>query len=134
MNKDLDELEEEIALLRGKKSGHRRTDPQTYSESVRGVETRFKCSVCTCELESKGLFDAHKKIHATEPSKCNICDKVFQENSDLNIHLKNAHEEQTVQDWNCNDCPFQGNDATELMNHLKATSHQPSPSSNNKKV
>ena len=40
----------------------------------------------------------------------------------LTQHSKN----QNLEEWNCNDCAFQGNCATELMNHLKITTHQPS--------
>ena len=37
-------------------------------------------------------------------------------------HTKNNGVEQ----WNCNDCPFQANCASGLLTHLKLTSHHPS--------
>ena len=32
----------------------------------------------------------------------------------------------SVEDWNCNDCSFQANCASELLKHLKLSAHQPS--------
>ena len=55
VDNDSDELEEEITLLNGKHSGHKRTGPQTYAESVKNVVGQLKCSQCTQELESQGL-------------------------------------------------------------------------------
>ena len=42
------DLDEEITLLNVKHSGHRRTDPQTYAESVKNVVRQFKCSNMMC--------------------------------------------------------------------------------------
>ena len=35
-----------------------------------------------------------------------------------------VHED--VDEWNCNDCDYQANNSTSLINHLKHTGHQPS--------
>jgi transcription elongation factor Elf1 len=128
------DLDEEITLLNGKHSGHRRTDPQTYAESVKHVVRQFKCSKCTHELESQGLLDAHVKTHEhTEPYKCDICQAIFQTNIRLKTHLNAEHAEKSLEDWSCNDCSFQANHPSELMNHLKLTTHQPSPNVTDKK-
>ena len=124
-SKNLDELEEEITLLRGKNSGHKRVNPQTYAEKVKGAQF-FKCSQCKQELESQGLLEAHMKIHTQAVQIfCKNCDETFNKTEDLQKHLQKEHEEH--EEWNCNDCAFQSNGAAELMNHLKLTSHQPSP-------
>ena len=61
-NKDVEELEDEITLLGGKNSGHRRIDPQTVAES-KTSSMNIKCSECSYELESQGLLDAHMENH-----------------------------------------------------------------------
>ena len=43
------------------------------------------------------------------------------------MHKIEKYEKEKHEDWNCNNCPFQGNEASELMKHLKLTAHQPSP-------
>ena len=44
-------------------------------------------------------------------------------------HNKNDEEGK----WNCNDCSFRGNEALELMNHLKAFGHPPIKKLDNRK-
>ena len=61
-SKDLNEFEEEITLLRGKNSGHKRVNPQTYAEKVKGAQN-LKCCQCKQELESQGLLEAHMEMH-----------------------------------------------------------------------
>ena len=136
-NKDLDEFEDEITLLRGKTSGHRRTAPQTSAESVASDNEMFKCPHCTYELESQGLLNAHMKTHQNKYSKlaCDTCALDFKQGIDLEMHNKTEHEvQQKAEEWNCNDCPFQANIAAELIKHLKLTSHQPSKNIENKKM
>ena len=50
--------------------------------------------------------------------------------SDLEKH---ESEEHAKDEWNCNDCAFQSESATDLMKHLKITSHQPSQSIKDKR-
>ena len=126
--KELNELEDDLILFDGKSSGHRRTDPQTEAESIKDNES-IKCPKCPSKLESKGLLDAHmNSSHAhAKAIECNLCDKNFQDDMELAKHMKEEHEKENFQEWNCDSCPFQANEAEELMNHLKATTHQPSP-------
>ena len=51
--KELDELAEEVTLLRGKMSGHRRTAPQAAAENVT-LDKTVKCALRKYELESQG--------------------------------------------------------------------------------
>ena len=49
-NKDMEELDDEIALLEAKESGSRRTDPTAPCESIPAKKTIFKCSWDDCEM------------------------------------------------------------------------------------
>ena len=122
------ELEEEVTLLKGKNSGHRRIDPQTSAENIAfNVNENFKCSKCNCNLESQGLLDAHMKNHDVQKFHCEVCGVDFIEKAELEVHIREKHKSfQNLNQWNCNDCPFQANTADELVRHLKITAHQPS--------
>ena len=154
----LNELGDEVALLRGKENGHKRTSPQTYAEVVK-PKTTFKCTSCSSELESQGLLDAHMTSHESELS-CDQCDDVFTKSSDLKAHTEREHDHasefecsqckekftnnsdlkthlekhSTKCEWNCENCSYQAYTAVELMKHLKITSHQPSKAISNKKL
>ena len=60
----------------------------------------------------------------TKSFKCEQCEAVFISKYKLFSHISKVHED--VDEWNCNDCSFQANNSTSLMNHLKISSHQPS--------
>ena len=126
-------MEEEITLLNGKKSGHRRTDPQSYAESVQNNGKYFKWTKCDSVLETQGLLDAHTKTHSIFVHSCDSCTKVFKNTSDLEVHFNLEHKHSKLEEWNCNDCPFQANAPSELMKHLKTTTHQPSPNVSDRK-
>ena len=79
------------------------------------------------------MLDAHVRPHQDEELKCEICPKTFLTNAELDMHFKTEHQDKKLQEWNCNDCCFQSTDATQLMNHLKLTTHQPSPTISDKK-
>ena len=177
-------FEDEAYLYNNKNSGFRRTGPQTYAECVKNKHQAFKCSKCSCELESAGLLNAHiqehmaekdlcdrcgetfsdsfqLKAHAQEHEKndghecdicektftsksevethvkehmirknqCETCEEVFSSESDLKSHILSKHEHiNIIDEWNCNDCPYQATAPSELMKHLKIAKHQPSPS------
>ena len=128
---NLNEAEEEVILHKLKHNGYRRTDPQSNSEKVTNKECNFKCQDCSSVFQSQGLLDAHRNSHKTESFECDLCDKTFPTKEELEVHVDKHHEEESAEEWNCNNCPFQGNEAVELMNHLKETSHQPSLKVNN---
>ena len=130
-HKDLDEMEEENTLLRGKNSGQRRTDPQTYAESLKQTQKCFKCPHCAKELESQGLLDAHTNTHQSDSYDCKKCHSEFQTSENLEMHVKKEHDK--CDEWTCNDCAFQANTSTELIKHLKLSTHQPSPNVGDKK-
>ena len=128
-NDDAKDFGEEITLLRGKNSGSRRTAPQECSQNVTKTKEVFPCNQCDYELESSGLLEAHMIIHQKSSinQSCESCDKEFANDSDLNEHMREEHVQNSRADeWNCNDCSFQGNCASELVKHLKLTGHVPS--------
>ena len=115
-DEDFEKDVEEITLLRGKNSGHRRTAPQCSAESKNDTNSIFNCPHCASELESQGLLDAHVKMHIKNILSCDICSQNFEKSLDLEMHNKTKHEVKNKEDWNCNDCPFQANIAAELIN------------------
>ena len=62
------------------------------------------------------------------------CDEVFGTNLDLKNHMLKKHTKVNSDEWNYNYCPFQFNDASSLINHLKMSSHQPSKELDKKKT
>ena len=83
------------------------------------------------ELESEGLLDAHLNNHKIHKPKfyCAVCNIEFPKETILTRHMASDHgQNKNDQEWTCNDCQFQTNSTTDLMNHLKASGHQPSPS------
>ena len=126
VNEAIDDISEEITLLGSKQSGHRRTAPQEVPENVQHNSVGYKCDQCMVDLESKGLLDAHMETHM-KLLVCDSCDDKFVKKTDLDKHIVDKHKKRFLGDeWNCNDCPFQGNISSQLMKHLKLTSHQPS--------
>ena len=128
------DLEEEMTLFKAKQNGHKRISPQVTAESFSKSRTMFKCDKCNSELESEGLLNAHIRSHVDEEFTCDQCDLVFREKTVLEEHKKSDHKKNKItEEWNCNDCSFQGHGAVELINHLKVTGHQPSKDINKKK-
>ena len=128
----IEELEEEIVLLKSKESGHRRVGPQSLPETVSSIKTNFKCDKCNSFLESQGLLTAHMRNQhtANQTVTCELCDKDFKALLELARHMSSQH---TDGEWNCNECDYQVNTPTHLMDHLKTTGHQPSPTIKNRK-
>ena len=127
-------MEEEIILFENKNSGQMRVNPQTYAEKVKNTPQSFKCTKCNMELESQGLLGAHLKTHKEPSYSCDICDFSYNKRLELEMHKIEQHEDKPEYEWNCNECPFQGTEALELMNHLKLKAHQPSPNIKDKNL
>ena len=156
-----DKLVEEMTLINSKNSGFRRTTPNQEPEKVQ-TQASYNCSKCGALFQSNGLLTAHMTTHAPTQFDCDICDESFQNESqaekhtldkheaskvicdycseifrsqpDLEEHIKSNHVTEMNNEWNCYDCPYQANVAAHLMNHLKLTSHQPSPAIKNRKA
>ena len=120
------DLEDELTLVGSKNDGFRRTGPQEKPECADKKDKVHKCSECLFEFLSDGLLEAHKKTHKMNKS-CEICSKFFNDIKSIEEHMKTEHiEKHTTSEWNCDDCAFQANCASELMKLLKITGHQPS--------
>ena len=89
--------------------------------------------MCGVELQSNGILEAHLSTH--RPSfDCDSCGENFSTKVELDDHIIDEHKQRSVSDeWTCNDCPFQGNLSSQLMKHLKITSHQPNPTIRDRK-
>ena len=129
-----DNIEEEIILFDNKNSGHKRVNPQTCAENVKNTPQIFKCTKCNLQLESRGLLDAHLNTHKELLYSCDVCDLSYKKVLELEMHKIEQHEDTVEYEWNCNECPFQGTEPRELMNHLKLKAHQPSPAIKDKNL
>lgn len=118
-----------MVLKTSKDSGHRRTVPQEQFEKTKSQARIFKCNVCGVELQSQGILVAHVSTHSNKSNfDCDSCGESFSNKGELEDHIIDEHKQLSQTDeWTCNDCPFQGNLSSQLMKHLKITSHQPSP-------
>ena len=126
---------DEIALLESKKRGFKRESPQEPPVNQEKEFVPFECGKCGSKLQSKGLLDSHMKVHEGTDFPCDECDIKFVSEKELKVHKKETHEqEKEPEQWNCNDCPFQANCASELMNHLKCMGHAPSKAEKDKRV
>ena len=77
-------------LLRMKKSGHDRINPQVLAQpkSTEAVNSEFKCGVCNLVRDSKAKLERHIQNHKDEG------------------------------DWTCDGCSYQSNEQSDLLNHL----------------
>ena len=114
-----EDLVEEITLVGMKNGGQKRVGPQENAENIIKM---IACDICTSKFQSQVMLEKHKKNHV-EKFECNKCPDTFDINASFNEHMKKEHR---PDDWNCMDCAFQANCASELIKHLKLTSHQPS--------
>ena len=121
-------FDEEENLHNLKKRGFIRPGPQVQSES-KSNKSVVTCEECNCVLESQGLLDAHKQIHVKPTHKCETCDKAFISKSEFDVHQKTKHivdMKKKSKQYNCEDCPFQGENGLELKRHISRTQHTPS--------
>ena len=58
----------------------------------------------------------HSKPLAKQIFECKSCNRIFNKNEELLIHVK---EHTNDGDWNCNECPYQTNSEYDLEKHIK---------------
>jgi hypothetical protein len=128
LGESIKDIDEETTLANAKKKGFRRTGPQEGPELSSSEPTTHKCMECKFEFESDGILKAHMETHRKSiPSSCTVCSERFVTEECLKVHMLSKHNsKENLNEWNCNDCAFEANCASELMKHLKITSHQPS--------
>ena len=82
------------------------------------------------KLESEDLLTAHMQNHIElEPAfECNDCGKEFGRKVQYDRHMKTYHTSANVvtKQYNCEDCPFQGENSLELKKHVQRSRHTPS--------
>ena len=133
-DKDAGLLEAEFLLI-NKLNGFRRESPQV-KPGVKKAQNYFSCEECDCKLESLGLLQAHMKIHVEtgHQYECEECGNEFATEKQLEDHMKCYHKkceeptqtEEASRQYNCEDCPFQGENGLELKKHIVRTKHSPS--------
>ena len=63
---------------------------------------------------------------------CEFCSEVFESKHSVEEHTARCHTQNEnkqkiiLEEWNCDNCPFQANCASELLKHLQVSGHQPS--------
>ena len=88
-NENEKDIHEEVILLEGKNSGHRRTSPQEISATSKKKQI-YGCDQCETKLESQGLLNSHISSQHTSVSNnnCQICSQVFKLKKDLDVHIE----------------------------------------------
>ena len=125
----MEEFDDEKVLFNSKQSGFKRLNPQVEPEKMPS-RIEYACVECDFMSESIKLFDVHVKKHQENQSKhkCKECDLGFATVVHLKNHKRNHHQDKTekINQYNCEDCAFQGENGVELKNHIQRTKHTPS--------
>ena len=61
-----------------------------------GKANFYQCDECHVSFISHGAYRNHTKKHEPKKFKCQTCDRPFGRQSDLNQHLKTAHQEKDL--------------------------------------
>ena len=136
ITEEITTLDEETTLANAKKKGFRRISPQEVPERSSSEPIIHKCMECKFEFESDGILEAHIKTHTKSVQVlCKVCSESFVTEECLKVHMLSKHNSRkNLNEWNCNDCAFEANCASELMKHLKITGHQPSKNVKDKRM
>ena len=86
------------------------------------------CKFCEATFETKSSLENHIKKHGLTEHFCDLCNRTFETKTSLDYHIRTAHrekkEKETTQ-YNCDDCPFQGESGLQLKKHVHITGHIP---------
>ena len=67
------------------------------------LKKNHKCKICENVYSSKQNLNNHfMAVHDGEELNCNICNKTFQKQNSLEIHIKIAHK--SHKDFKCESC------------------------------
>ena len=92
-------------------------------------ENEFECDVCSKKFSSKSSVETHKETHKVSNKKCQLCDKEFKLQIQLENHMSEVHSQNqsnTTAQYNCKDCAFQGDSWSSLKKHIQSLRHNPS--------
>ena len=94
-----------------------------FGSHLKNVHASTRCTseVCDDKFISKEDLKEHiEKVHARKVFACEYCEQIFTMERNLGIHVEHVHGKDSHSvEWNCNDCPYQGSEASDLLNHLK---------------
>ena len=111
------------------------SDLKVHIQNMHEQITIRTCEQCGVEFMSRVNLEKHILIHKQKANYCAQCSSEFVTKSELKEHINQVHEKKSYEDeWNCCDCPFQANEASVLLNHLRVTSHQPSKNLEKKRL
>ena len=110
-----------------------------HIKTMHASVSEFQCDKCENEYSNEDDLRAHiANIHENKfQFICEDCDDEFQNGEELKRHMEKEHKKKKYDgvEWNCDGCCFQGDGASQLLNHLKLTGHQPSKSQqDNRKI
>lgn len=104
-----DEKLDEVSILVNKTKGHSRETPQFQSQPKININ----------QLANKQF--QHENILLS--LECVHCPSKFALKSEFNYHMKIEHTKKEEQ-FDCDDCTFQGYSKSEIDNHVKVTNHR----------
>ena len=111
------------------------SDLKVHTHNMHKKNTIRTCEQCGVEFLSRENLQKHIQIHKRKAKPCELCASEFVTELELQNHILIVHEQKSYKDeWNCCDCPFQANEASVLLNHLRVTSHQPSKNLDKKRL
>ena len=88
---------------------------------------RYNCADCPFQSEKETDLNAHmlKQTDDKLCFECGDCGKGFGRKAQLAMHSKTHHsiKKVDIKQYNCEDCPFQGENTRELKMHVKRTKH-----------
>ena len=113
-NENLDTSEEVENLAMMKNSGFRRNGPHTESSPIENKQKSFNSKNCADQSKKQKELMEHVPLkHRRGKQECNQCDYQGCIVDDMKEHKTN-HEE-----FNCYDCPYQGNSQDLLQKHIR---------------
>ena len=90
INMEVDNEDEGIEqLLKNKRDGYTRMNPQNEAQQRKKVSDSYNCTSCERKFGRKEEMASHQKTHEV---RCTLCEKIFKTGDKLKEHLKD-HEE-----------------------------------------
>ena len=85
----------------------------------------YLCGACDKKFKSHSIRDVHVRSHHT--FTCEECDETFTSDMEVKEHVSRKHKkmEYKKREFNCYDCPYQGENSLQLKKHIQITKHNP---------
>ena len=113
-------------------------EEELESQIITHKGNNYSCEECDNMFQREEELNIHARSQTrmteTPIYNCSQCKIVLQEKKDFEEHIRKEHGNVRYPDeWNCNNCAYQVNQAEDLVRHLKECGHQPSKNLENKK-